>query len=175
MPFRILDDFESVTDWGIIDSGDATENIAVSTVSVQGTYSLEFDKKNGTDIYIAGAEKTYTAANARDLKDAKPSDLICWACYVSAVTDVAYCFVRLGVDTSNYAEWRYDDDSMLAGQFTFCRVPLYQHAVTGTGINYNAITYVAAGVYFDGEDDALADIKVDALMLHKTVQMLGLT
>ena len=170
---RTLDDFESATGWAIIDGGDATENIAVSTVSVQGTYSLEFDKKNGTGIFIGGAQKTYTAPLARDLKDAKPSDFICWSCYLSATTDVVNSFIRLGTDSSNYATWTYADSLHTAGMFTYCRMPFQQHMPTGTGIDRDKITYIAVGVTFDGEDDTLADIKFDDVHLHKSILVLS--
>lgn len=164
MPYVMLDDCESTTGWTIL--GNDTENLAVSTVKVTGTYSLEFDKKDGTDNTIfAGAYKSVEL----DLSTTKLTDQICWECYVSDLTLVAYSFVRLGTDSGNYAEWRYDDSDHTAGMFTRACVKLGNVYIVGTGIDWRNVKYMVVGVAFDGVGNALANIRIDSVLVQNTI------
>jgi len=165
MAYRMIEDFEDYTDFTAFNTD--TTTVAASTSSVTGTNALSFAKVDGAANTVFGA--AYKTLTDVDLKDAKLSDYICWECYVSAVTDVAYAFVRLGTDASNYAEWRFADSSLVAGRFTFCSAKVGDQYVTGTGIDWDDVTYLCIGAAFDAAGNALAGVLVDSLMFHKAI------
>lgn len=152
-----LDHIESAAAYTVF--GNDTVNLAVSTAHAEGTYSLGFDKVNGTDNTIyAGA---YRTLEPKDLSKFYSSDFVCWQIYVPDVQDVAYTFVRLGTDALNYNEWRYADTNLSAGRFTLCRSRIGDSYYVGVGMDESAITYMAIGVAFDAETNALANIRMD--------------
>lgn len=162
---KVIQTFDTVTGWAVL--GDDTVNLAVTNNRVRGLKALEFDKFNGGDnTKLAGAEKTIVSK----LDQFPPHYAITWYCFVSALTLVDYTFVRIGTDDANYVEYRFPDTSMTAGVFSFANVKLATFsAMAGTGADFSAITYVAAGVAFDAEGDALADIAIDRLAILPTV------
>ena len=166
--FMIVDRMESVTGMTVL--GTDTVNLAVSTVSARGTNSIEFDKVDGAaGTVFAGASKTIDLVNLNE-HWFLPHAIIRWHVYVSdtAQSGVAYSFVRLGTDASNYAEWRFADSSIVAGRFTLCSAKLGNCYVTGTGCDFTNIDHLEFGVAFDAESDALADIKMDYIYLDYT-------
>lgn len=166
MPYVILDGCETATGWTVL--GNDTDNLAASTTRVQGDYSLEFDKVDGdANKKYAGAYKTLTIDH--DVEPIKPTDQIMWWLYVSATTDVNYAFLRLGTDASNYGEFRYADSSITAEAWTRCSAEVWEYYPTGTTIDWSNLDYLVLGVMFDAAGDTLEDIKVDAVMLHKTL------
>jgi len=154
---------------------DATENVTTDTRGWRGS-CLEFDKKNGTGFFAAIVYRVLAAGETLELQrsaipNLTPADYVCWLINMSALTDVASCFVRIGTqavdDTgatcSNYLEWTVADSALTAARWNLCKVRLGDASVTGTGVDWSNIDYIAFGVTFDGEDDALADIFVDEL------------
>jgi hypothetical protein len=113
-----LESFEAVADWTVF--GNDTDNLAVSTTRIEGTNSIEFDKVDGlANTTIAGCYRTVSGIT---LKEWHAHDKIVWHVYVSATTNVASAFIRLGTSATNYAEWRFADSSLTAGAFTQCAV-----------------------------------------------------
>lgn len=163
----VLDEMETASDWTVL--GNDTVNLAASTIRTRGTYSLEFDKANGTaGTVFAGAYRTVDF----DFVSGQwwlPEDRICWLAYISDLTNVAYSFVRLGTSASHLAEWRMVDTSHTAARWTLCSAKLGDMYVTGNGWNMNNIDYMAVGVAFDGAANELADIKFDMVYLRRSI------
>jgi len=161
----ILESFESATGFTVL--GNDTTNLAASSTSWEGTYSLEFDKADGAgNTTIAGAYKTVSINLSHE--DAQPWDYLTWQCYVSAVTNIADCYVRLGSSATNNLKFVFADTNMAAG-WNYCAVQLGDAVLAGTGWDKNAITYLEVGVDFDAESNTLADIKFDLLQLKKEI------
>lgn len=163
----------SATGWTLLN--DATENLNGSTEShgPGGTgYVLEFDKKNGTNFTDCGAYATLTGPR-RDktgisLQGYGKRDRLVWNIYFSTTTDLAWSFVRLGTDASNFVEFIYDDASHASPGWTLAYTELGSTGeVTGTGLDWDDIRYICVGAEFDGEDDALADIFVEGVYLEQ--------
>ncbi len=152
----LLDALEAVTGWTVL--GNDTDNLAAATKSPFAGASLEFDKVDGAAGTIhAGAYKSI----AVHMDNVRPDDIVSWWIYVSATTDVAYAWLRLGSDSSNYTEYRFADTSITAGKWTRCKVKVGEGYVTGEGADFDSdLAYMAIGVAFDAEDDTLADINV---------------
>jgi len=155
-----IDRMDDYTLWTIL--GDETENLAASGLRITGKYSLEFDKADATaETKIAGAYRTVSLN--LEAEGIQLHDKIQWAIYLSALTDVANCFVKLGSSASNNVQWTVSDTSLETG-WTLCTATIGQpSAINGTGWDPLNITYMQIGVTFDGEDDALEDIKVDSV------------
>jgi len=164
MSEKVIETFDVVTGWAVL--GNDTTNLAVTNNRVRGLKALEFDKVDGAaNTKLAGAAKTIDTK----LDEFPAHYVISWYCYVSALTDVDYAFVRIGTDASNYVEYRFADTSMTAAVFSFCNVKLSTFSATqGTGADFTDIDYLAVGVAFDAETDALADIAIDRLAILPT-------
>lgn len=165
----VIQECDTVADWTAL--GNDTTNLAVSDVGLFQTSMLEFDKANGAaNSKIAGASATVTSFPARLFRE---TDRIVSSVYVSATTDVDYALVRLGLDSTNYFEWRYADTSLTAGRHTTISVALGDCYVGGDGWTYAepdiASLYVAVGVAFDAEDDTLSSIRFGKIWIDKTV------
>jgi hypothetical protein len=167
---RDVDAFDATTGWAV--GNDATETIALSSNHFEGTGALTFNKVDGTGHTEAYIEKTISSLSMPDFGG---HHIVLWGLYVSSLTDVAYGFVRLGTDSSNYAEWRVDDDDLTAGVWNVVAILAgnMEYTVTGNGLDASAITYAAAGVSFDAENDTLAGIALDRIAIHETNQTIA--
>jgi len=167
-----IDSCDSAAGWSVLNDATtgngALDALATDLNHVMGTASIEFNKVDGTDKIRAGIQKTITAGDLSDYHNG--GGYIHASIYIGDLTDVAHVFVRLGTDSSNYNEWRID--SMVGGwnAFRFMLMAPTGSGNTGTGWNIAATTYVAIGVHFDAEDDALADIRVDHIVLNAGAQ-----
>jgi hypothetical protein len=151
------------TGWTVL--GNDTVNLAaVTTRRVRGDYALEFDKTNGdADTKLAGAYRTVDL----DLTaNSYAGDSIGWYVYVSAITDVDYTFLRIGTSSSHYVEYRVCVNCLTAGRFEHVSKPLSAGLTTGNGCDWSNVDYLAVGVAFRIESDALADIAVDNIAIH---------
>jgi len=156
--------FEATTGWTVL--GDDTTTLATSTNHITGALALSFAKVDGLDnTKLAGIQKTITSV---DLSRFSSHDYISTSTYISDVTNTDYVFVRLGTDSSNYTEWQKDeptvgwDDHQIA-------LSAAATSSTGNGWDQSAVTYVAVGVAFDAEGNALAGIIFDHLNMHTHV------
>jgi len=170
--YRIIENFDTAGAWTIL--GDATENKAASAARITGAYSLEFDKKNGTNLLDAGASKTFSGGDIPIFQDMTPMDYMVAEFYVQTLTDVAYAFVRMGTSASAYVEWKFLDTGMVVGWNQMAvKIGTCNQYNTTTGswtpfpIKLTDPTYLAVGVYFDAEDKTLADIKFDHIAVVK--------
>ena len=159
-----FDAFDAVGSWLILD--DATENFTTTKKHALGSDALIFDKTDGSGTFAAVIDQTISSV---DLGDVSPHDLIQTIVYIPDLTDVAYVLIRLGTSDSAYNEWRIPDSALTAATFETLIFTLgnVSHAgITGNGWDPSAITYIAVGVQFDGEDDALVGIIFDTLSYH---------
>lgn len=158
-----IGDFTAITDWTVF--GNDTVNLAVASSHILGTKSIEFDKVDGAaNQKYAGC---YATIPSVDLSRFIASAQLQTAIYISNTVDVDYAFIRLGTDASNYNEWRIADASITGAVWDPLAVLLSacELTVTGVGWDMSAVTYVAIGVMFDLETDALADIRFDHLLI----------
>ena len=162
---NIFDEMDVTTGWTAL--GNDTINLATTKKHVLGTDALTFDKTNGAaNTVFAGIQKTITSI---DLGSISPHDIIQTVIYIPDLSLVDYVFVRVGTDSSNYNEWRVPDASLTAAIFETLALNIgdADHAgITGNGWTAAAITYIAVGVAFDGETNALAGIIFDELSFH---------
>ena len=150
--------------------GNDTTTKADSTVSILGDAgTISFAKVDGAaNTTVAGIFRT-DVAEVVDIGRPSPYSFLEWEIYLSAKTNIASAFIRLGSDSSNYCEYRYDDSFITAGQHEIAAVSLSEGLVTGTGMNPQDVKYIAAGFNFDAETDALADCRVGNLFLEAPV------
>lgn len=161
---HVFDALDAVGDWLILD--DATENFTTTKKHVLGTDALIFDKTDGSGTFAAVIDQIISST---DIGSPSPHDLIQTVVYIPDLTDVAYVFVRLGTSDSAYNEWQIPDTDLTAATFetlVFNIGDADHLAITGDGWNPSAITYIALGVQFDGEDDDLIGIIFDELSFH---------
>ena len=148
---------DATTGWSA--KNNDTTTLAVSTTRVEGTKSMSFAKVNGAANTKFGA---ITRTVSLDLSVCKPWDCINFYIYLSALTDVARAYIRIGTDVTNYVEYTFADTTLTAAIFNRCTLPLHKFtASAGTCVNWAAVTYVEVGAEFDAESDALAGILVD--------------
>jgi hypothetical protein len=162
---HVFDDFNATTGWTVL--GDDTINLATTKKHVSGTDALTFDKADGTaNTIFAGIQKTLTTV---DLGAVSPHDLLQGTFYIPDLTDVAYAFLRLGTDSSNYNEWQLPDEALTAAIFEVGALSVGDadhDGITGDGWNPSAISYIAIGVAFNAETDTLAGIIFDEVSYH---------
>ena len=161
---HVFDALDAVGDWLILD--DATANFTTTKKHVLGTDALIFDKVNGSGTFAAVIDQTISAV---DLGSPSPHDLLQTVIYLPTLTAVSYIFVRVGTDDTNYNEWQIPDSALTAATFEtiiFNIGDADHDGITGNGWNPSAITYIALGVQFDNEDDALVGIIFDEFSFH---------
>ncbi|KKK55213.1 hypothetical protein LCGC14_3076820, partial [marine sediment metagenome] len=161
---HVFDALDAVGDWLILD--DATENFTTTKKHVLGTDALIFDKTDGSGTFAAVIDQTISAV---DLGSPSPHDLLQTVIYLPTLTAVSYIFVRVGTDDTNYNEWQIPDSALTAATFEtiiFNIGDADHDGITGNGWNPSAITYIALGVQFDNEDDALVGIIFDEFSFH---------
>ena len=159
-----LGSFDSATGWTVL--GNDTIDLTTSANHVLGTNSLSFAKVDGlAGTIFGGIQKTITSV---DCSRFMAHDQIVAAMSVSSVANIAYAFVRLGTDSSNYTEWRFDDSLITVAVWQEISMTLVsaQLASVGTGWNPAAITYISVGTAHDAETDALAAILFDHLAIE---------
>lgn len=164
-----LDDMDATTGWTVINND--TDNLTTSTNHVWKTGSLSFDKVNGAgDSSICGIQKTVSSTSLNAFME-EGGGFILGSMSVSSIADIDYIWFRAGTDSSNYNEWRVQDDELVADQWNAVRgVMRGPYASTGNGWDSGAVTWVAIGVAFDAQDDTLAEILVDGLFINSGLQ-----
>jgi len=164
--FELIDSLSAVAGWTAF--GNDTTGLAVDNDHVWGTKSLEFDKVDGAaGSAVAGASKTITSV---DISRLGPHCYVTGYIKVSATTDIANAFIRLGTDSSNYATFSIADTDITGAAWQEIKVAWAAGVTTGTGCDPSAITYIAVGVTFDAEDDTLADIRFDRITVRSAIE-----
>lgn len=169
--YKVLDDCDATAGWTALNTD--TTGLTTDLDHVWKTKSLEFDKVDGAANTIFGAiQKTLTSFSLNKHIE-EGGGFILFSINLSSLTDVAYAFIRLGTDNANYNEFRIADDDLTTG-WNNVRMPLTRPdtaGATGDGWDTSAITYVCVGVAFDLQNNLLADIRVDSLMINSGMQV----
>jgi len=162
-----LGDFSATTGWTALNTD--TTGLATHANHIIGTNSMEFDKVDGAANTVFGAIQR-TPSPALDLSRFGANDELQSYFTVSDVTNIAYAFVRLGTDASNYNEWRLSDASITINIWQAFPIALAgcQIAVVGNGWNPAVVTWVCVGIAFDAEANALANIRWDCLRIYSS-------
>ncbi|KPJ70378.1 MAG: hypothetical protein AMS14_10870 [Planctomycetes bacterium DG_20] len=152
----VIDPFEDSSLFTIL--GDETANKATGTAAPLSAGCLQFDKVDAVETTKAAG---LYYAKSFDLGDARPEDVASWWAMCPDTADLDYAFLRIGVDASNYVEFRWADTNFTSNQWEWARVKLGEGYVTGTGADLKLTQeYIAVGFAFDAEDDALANLRV---------------
>lgn len=149
------------TDYTVL--GNDTINLANSANHVFGSGAVTFDKVNGAaNTVYAGIFKSFTAINLSEIFES--GAFVGMGCYLSSLTNVVNVFLRIGTDASNYNCWTWATSNLQAGIWmnlrTAAAIPDYSKSA-GNGWNTGTVSYVAFGVEFNSESNALAGILVD--------------
>lgn len=166
----VIDDCEVVPGWTAL-SNDTT-GVETDLDHVMGAKSLEFDKVDGGDnLTVGGIQKTITALNLDFLVE--NGGAFGYSLNVSDTTDIDHCFLRLGTDASNYNEWRVEGTGLSVGwnSLRFNTNAPATDGATGDGWAPSVVTFIALGCNFNLETDALADIRVDHVIVHVGLQV----
>ncbi len=162
-----IDRCDSATGWTAKNTD--TINVALSTSKVFGAGSISFDKvDSAANDTAAMVETTYEAGTVSAIQNWLPHDKIGFGLYLSDLTAVVSAFVRIGTDSSNYLTYTVLKAAMTAGQYGIHLASLGNATVTGTGVGLRDITYIALGVNFSLETDALANIRFDGVYLDES-------
>jgi hypothetical protein len=163
-----LSDFRDYTKWTAY--GNDTTNLAAYAYPLSHVGAIEFDKANGSD------NKTYAGVYRSDLsldftKDALSSftseDRLVVSFHIGALTNVASLTVELGTSASHAHQWTIADSSMTASYWQSLSVKFGTRALIGSGWTPAAVVYMGVKVNFDGETNALEDIRIDRVYLVK--------
>jgi len=151
-----IDRCDATAEWTVLNADVTT--LATSTNCLGGSASVSFAKTDGAaNSTVAGIYNDNISTAI--LKDVSPQDELAWYIYVSSKADIAYAFLRIGTDATNYIEYRYDDSDLEAATWNRCHKPIWRPSdLQGTFCDWAAVTYLAVGVVMDAQDDALAGI-----------------
>ena len=160
-----LSECDATTGWSALNTD--TSGIATDLDHVMGTNSIECDKVDGAANTVYGVVAIdLSSVNLETLVE--NSGILQFSLNVSATTDIDYCLLRLGTDSSNYNEWRVDDDDLAAG-WNLIRFAVDRPSTagnTGDGWDPSDIDHLAVGCAFDAQDDTLADLRVDHIVAY---------
>jgi len=156
-----LDTCEAIAGW----AGNAqVAGLATTVNHVRGARAFTFNKIAGG--VTAMISRTLPApVVATEFKD---HDLAGYVFYVSNVANIDYAFIRIGTTATSYAEWRTNDEDIVAGEWLASKMTLasQEAAVGGNGMNPTFVNYIAFGVVFDAAANTLNDIRVDHIAFH---------
>ena len=164
--FKIINACNSITGWTVLNAD--TENLATTSNHIFDSAAITFDKANNdADSTSAGAQRT-TSLNLTSYVD---NYILCWHCYILDTSNVDYAFLRLGTDSSNYFEYRFDDSSLVSTKWVRCHAGLDEPYVTGNGGDLSNIQWLAVGVTMSSESDTLQNTAIDRIELVNTSSM----
>ena len=145
--------------------GDDTTNKADSLDHVFGAGSITFDKADGgDDTVFAGVDDTFASLNFAELFEC--GAFIGLGCKIPDITDVVAVFVRVGTSAAHYNEWEWPVADLDAAVWMALKMSTATPTgYLGNGWNQAAVTYVAFGVEFSAETDALVGIVFDNVHL----------
>ena len=145
--------------------GNDTDNLADSANHVFGTGAITFDKVNGAaNTVFAGVQDTITSIDISELFES--GGYVGLGVFLPSVTNLDYVFLRIGTDSSNYNEWRWDSADLTSGHWLGLRQPTNQpHAYLGNGWDTSDITYVSFGIAMNVETQTLSGVVFDNVHL----------
>lgn len=153
----------------------ATENLVVSTTHMGGgANSLKLDKKAHGSITSAVLSKTL---NSVDIQRFADNGYLIYYFYLPAGAGAAGFIsvdVILGTSASHCITWRTLLASLTQGAWNRIVIPLRTiTSVTGNGMDYNSIDYLAISANFGAAANTLANMIVDSLyiMPYTTIEV----
>ncbi len=151
------------TDWAALSTD--TTGVSTDLAHILGTHSLEFDKVDGAaNTVFGGLVNTEIVRNLSRFLD---SDVLDVVFSLSTIADVEEVRVRLGTDASHYREWIIPDEDLKAGwNRKTLRLDDPLAVNTGNGWDQTNVKYAAFIVEFDAQDDTLADVLLDSIVLR---------
>lgn len=157
-----IEGFETATG---ISYNAATENVAVSANHRGGgTYSIEFDKKTHASLTYTLISRTLDSI---DLSRFSNDGMVVVYFYLpSPAGNFASVDIILGTSATHNYSWRYLVGSMTAGAWNklvfWLNLPT---TVTGNGMIFDNVDYLAVVANFSAAGDTLVDMKVDSLIV----------
>lgn len=141
--------------------GNDTSNLANSSNHQFGTGAITFDKVNGAANTIFGGV-SFAVSNINISSIFEDGAFVTVGSYLPSLTNVVYVFLRLGTNSSNYNEWRWDVADLTASTWQLLRKATgLPTAYAGNGWDSTNITYGAVGVAFSSETNTLSGIVID--------------
>lgn len=137
-------------------------NLTTSATHLTGANAIIFDK-DGTTEAFGEITKTLNGKNGNLFALERARLLV----NLTSLTDVASISLEIGTDASNNNVYTVSDTELSTGwnKVTFdCSSPT---SVTGNGVNWYEINYLAVKVTLDGASDTLTEIIVDSVKLYK--------
>lgn len=161
---QVAIDVENCNDASLLTALNAgTTSIVTTSDHVFGTGATQFSK-TGTASVFAGVQRTITAMNIGETFE--DGGFVACGVKIPSIANVDYVFMRLGTNSTNYNEWRWDVDALSSGEWLQLRRATAQpSAFLGTGWDDDAVTYVAFGVAFNSASNTLAGIIFDNVHL----------
>lgn len=158
-----LQDCNDHTDFTIFNND--TANLAASTRHQFGTNSVEFDKVDGAGNSVyAGVTWSMSSIDIQELFE--DGGFVGLGAYLPSINNVVRVILRLGTDSSNYNEWRWEVDDLEANLWNQLRQPTGRPATyAGNGWNTADIDYGAVLIEFNAQSNTLADITIDNIHL----------
>ncbi|HDZ37689.1 MAG TPA: hypothetical protein ENH62_05290 [Marinobacter sp.] len=158
-----VDEFSATASWAAV--GTDTAALTVSTTHVPShdvAASLSLNK-SGATIADASYKKTITALDASSLAG---TGLVDFYVKTTDLSNISEVFVRIGTDSSNYAQYGIDPEEFSTALWNHVDFSLHNGVQTGTGLDLSSITYVEFGVSMDATQATSAVVLFNALELH---------
>lgn len=166
---NVLDSLEATGDWDGLNST-ATANI---TTDVNhrggGSVSLEFDKAAGNT--TCGLAKTITDDNGLKLGSAIDGYVTFYFFLPAGAAAANFETLRftMGTDASHNYIWNIPIAALNAGGWTLVRCDIDKpDTITGNGIDFDDVTYMAVSAIFTNAGDTLADMLVDTISIESS-------
>ena len=158
-----LQDCNDYTDFTIL--GNDTANLADSSNHQFGTGAITFDKVDGAaNTVYAGVSFALSSLDIQELFE--DGGYVGLGVYLPSITNVTRIILRLGTDSSNYNEWRWEVADLTASVWNQLRAATGRPATyAGTGWNTADIDYGAVLIEFGSQSNTLAGIVVDNIHL----------
>lgn len=150
---------ESASGWT---AGTDVTALTTSTTHKTGANSISY-AKSGTTVTTGTISKTSLVKNGNLFALHKMKAFI----NLSSLADVASVDIVIGTDASNNNVYRTLDTALSTGFNELDFDNDSPTSVTGAGINWYNINYVAVTVNFDAVGNTLTDILVDTIQLYK--------
>lgn len=158
-----LQDCNDYNDFTIL--GNDTANLADSSNHQFGTGAITFDKVDGAaNTVYAGVSFALSSIDIQELFE--DGGFVGLGAYLPSLNNVIRVILRLGTDSSNYNEWRWEVADLTASAWNQLRAPTGRPSTyAGNGWDTSDIDYGAVVVQFNSQSNTLAGIVIDNIHL----------
>ena len=142
-----------------------TSTLAQTNNHQFGTGAISFDKVDGASNSVyAGVTFTLNSVNIQDLFE--DAGFVGLGAYLTSINNVVRVILRLGTDASNYNEWRWEVEDLVAARWNSLRAATGDsRSYAGSGWNTSNIDYGAVLVEFNSQSNTLSGIVIDNIHL----------